>query len=163
MIWSHEGPVGTFRLELPGEKEWRASVYEDEDDVFAVGLLPANDEWRLTLQAIRAEKWEVHSVEDLDRVQDGVLLGLQDVMRPLKVLERKSARDARGLVSDVVLRGKSTEGDVMHRRRIVVPKPPAPIFMLTASSPADRFLVHRRTFEEVFDSFTLGKKGKKDK
>src|SRR5688572_8235273 len=121
--WSHQGPIGAFRLDLPGEKEWRASVYEDDDDVFAVGLLPANDEWRLTIQAIKSEKWEVHSLEDLERVQEGVLLGLADVMRPMKVLDRKSVADARGLVSDVVLRGHSTEGDVMQRRRIVVPAP----------------------------------------
>lgn len=156
-LWSHEGPVGSFRLQLPGDEEWRASVYEDEDDVFAVGLLPSNDEWRLTVQAISADKWQVHSLDDLDRVQEGVLLGLQDVMRPMKVLERKSLADARGLVSDVVLRGKAQEGDVIQRRRILVPKIPTPVFMLTASAPSERFLVHRRTFEQVFDSFTLGK------
>ena len=157
MIWSHEGPLGTFRLALPGDKDWRVSIYENEEDVFAVGLLPAGDEWRLTVQVIRSEKWEVSSLEDLERVQDGVLLGLQDVLRPMKVLERKSAADARGVLADAVIRGRSSEGDVMQRRRILVPHPPSPLFMLTASSPAERFLVHRRTFEQTFESFVMDK------
>ena len=60
-----------------------------------------------------------------------------------------------GIRTDFVLRGKQGANDVIQRRRLLAPGPvpPSPLFLITGSCPADRVLVHRRTFETVIDSF----------
>jgi hypothetical protein len=142
---------GGFQLELPEDST--VTVFEDSESFLAVSF--AAGEWRALVQRFRAAPHEIGSAEEFDAVLDGVLLGLEEALRPMKVLERRREGRFPRLRADLVLRGRSSGSDVMQRRRLQLegPVPPGALFLLTASVPADRFLVHRRLFEELFESF----------
>lgn len=145
--------MGQFKIELPDG--WVHRIVEDDAGGYAVELDPSGAHFRVLVRRFRTEL-RLDSEEDFEHVLEGTLMGLEEVLRPMKVLERKVENVGRGAFrADLVLRGKPGGVDVMQRRRLLQPAvvPPASLFLLTALCPAESFLVHRRVFETVFDSF----------
>lgn len=156
-VW--ESAAGGFSIDL-GEGEWTPSVAVDDEQVYAVDFRPEDSAFLLRVQRFRREI-PVDDAEQFGAVVDGVLLGIEESLRPMKVLERKTTADAARIRCDLVLRGKRLDIDIIERRRILAtgPVPPGALFLLTAASPAERFLVHRREFERLFDSFVAREGG----
>jgi len=150
-VW--ESAAGGFSIDL-GPGEWTPSVVVDDEQVYAVDFRPPETAFLLRVQRFRREI-PVDDAEQFDAVVDGVLLGIEESLRPMKVLERKNTAQPARIRCDMVLRGKRLGIDIIERRRILAtgPVPPGALFLLTAACPAERFLVHRREFERLFDSF----------
>ena len=150
---------GRFSIRLP--KGSRIDVFEDSENFYAVSV--ECGEWKGLIQRFRSAPRMLKDAETFESILDGVLLGLEDAMRPMKVLERRveGALPA-PMRADLVLRGRQSGVDVLQRRRLIAPGPipPAAMFLLTASCAAERFLVHRRAFEELFDGFRLARPGR---
>ena len=151
-VATFESEMGQFRLEIPAD--WKHVVVEDDTGGFAVELQPPAEAFRVLVRRFRTGL-TLRGEEDFERVVEGILLGLEEVLRPMKVLERKTVQEGKALRADLVLRGKPGGVDVLQRRRLLMPGPvpPAALFLLTALCPAEEILVHRRTFETLFDSF----------
>lgn len=148
-----ESEIGQFKIELP--EGWVHRVVEDDTGSYAVELDPDGGAFRLLIRRFRTEL-RIRTEEEFEHVLEGTLMGLEELLRPMKVLERKVEKLAKGAFrADLVLRGKPGGVDVMQRRRLLQPGPvpPAALFLLTALCPAEAFLVHRRTFETAFDTF----------
>lgn len=154
MPFRYENQAGGFALMVP-DGDWKALLYEDSEHNFAVSFESPEGESRLMVQRFRAANLVVQTADEFEKVLAGVLMGLEDLLRPMRVLERKSEIVNGGIRTDFVLRGKQGANDVIQRRRLLAPGPvpPSPLFLITGSCPADRVLVHRRTFEAVIDSF----------
>ena len=144
--------MGQFRIEVPDG--WVHRIVEDDSGGHAVELDPSGAQFRVLVRRFRTEL-ELQTEEQFEHVLEGTLMGLEEVLRPMKVLERKVEKIGKGYRADLVLRGKPGGVDVMQRRRLIQPGrvPPASLFLLTALCPAESFLVHRRVFETVFDAF----------
>ena len=146
--------MGAFRLEMPDD--WTHRVVEDDSGGYAVEFDPPSGAFRLLVRRFRTTL-KLETEEDFEHVIDGALLGLDEILRPMKVLERRVEKTGRqAFRADLVLRGKPGGIDTFQRRRLLQPGPvpPASLYMLTALCPAESFLVYRRTFESVFDAFT---------
>lgn len=146
--------MGQFAIELPDD--WTHRVVEDDSGGFAIELDPPGSPFRVLVRRFRTEL-RIKTEEEFEHVVEGTLLGLEEVLHPMKVLERKLEKTGKAAFrADLVLRGKPGGVDVMQRRRLLQPGPvpPASLFLLTALCPAENFLVHRRTFEQLFDAFT---------
>ena len=145
--------MGQFRIDLP--EGWTHRVVEDDAGGHAVEFDPAGAQFRVMIRRFRTEL-RLETEEEFEHVLEGTLMGLDEVLRPMKVLERKVEKIRKSSYrADLVLRGKPGGVDVMQRRRLIQPGkvPPASLFLLTALGPAESFLVHRRVFETVFDAF----------
>lgn len=145
--------MGQFEIELPDG--WTHRVVEDDTGGYAVEFDPSGEHFRVLVRRFRTDL-RIKTEEEFEHVLEGTLMGLEEVLRPMKVLERKLEKTGRAAFrADLVLRGKPGGVDVMQRRRLMQPGavPPAALFLLTALCPAESFLVHRRVFEDVFDSF----------
>ena len=143
---------GRFSIRLP--KGSRIDVFEDTENFYAVSV--ETDDWKGLIQRFRSAPRELSRPEQFESALDGVLLGLEAALRPMKVLERRIEGELPGpMRADLVLRGRQQGADVLQRRRLIAPGPipPAALFLLTGSCDAERFLVHRRAFEELFDGF----------
>ena len=156
-----DSEMGQFAIEVPDE--WTNRVVEDDTGGFAVEFDPPGSPFRLLVRRFRTAL-RIRTEEEFEHVVEGTLMGLDEVLRPMKVLERKFEKlpGKAAFRADLVLRGKPGGVDVMQRRRLLQPGPvpPAALFLLTALCPAENFLMHRRTFEQLFDAFTwTGKLG----
>ena len=143
-----------FSIRLP--KGSRIDVFEDSENFYAVSIESRDGDWKALVQRFRSMPRELKTADTFESILDGVLLGLADALRPMKVLERRIEGDLPGPIrAELVLRGRQSGVDVVQRRRLLAPGPipPAALFLLTASCAAERFLVHRRAFEELFDGF----------
>lgn len=148
-----DSEMGQFAIVVPDD--WAHRVVEDDGGGFAVEFDPPGSPFRVLVRRFRTEL-RIKTEEEFEHVVEGTLMGLEEVLRPMKVLERKLEKTGRAAFrADLVLRGKPGGIDVMQRRRVLQPGqvPPASLFLLTALCPAESFLVHRRTFEELFDAF----------
>lgn len=140
-------------MELP--RGWSHRVVEDDSGGYAVEFDPQGAHFLVMVRRFRTEL-RIKTEEEFEHVLEGTLLGLEEVLHPMKVLERKVTKTGKGAFrADLVLRGRPGGVDVMQRRRLLQPGavPPASLFLLTALCPAESFLVHRRVFETVFDAF----------
>ncbi len=151
---THEDRAGEFRLALP-DGDWTPSVVDDSESFLAVAFDSPNRDLRLLVQRFRKPDLVLRSVGEFEQILDGVILGLEEALRPMKILERRVDPRVGAIVADLVLRGRPAGVDVMQRRRLIAPGPvpPAAVFLLTGSCAAERFLVHRRSIEEAFESF----------
>ena len=144
---------GGFQVLIPAD--WTYEETGEAEGFFAVRLTGPEDQCRLIVQRFKTEV-RVTNQNEFEAVVEGVLLGLEESLGGVKVLERKFAPvGEKGLAMDLVLRGKSKGRDILQRRRLLAPGPvpPAGLFLITASCLADRFLVHRATFEKMIDGF----------
>lgn len=150
-----ESTEGGFRLDL-GDEGWAAAVAVDDESFFAVDFHPPDGSFLLRVQRFRREI-PVADLAQFEAVLEGVLIGIEESFNPMKLLERKVMVEGDGVRADLVLRGKRIDVDIIERRRLLAtgPVPPGRIFLLTAACPAERFLVHRRDFERIFDSFEV--------
>lgn len=144
---------GGFEL-LLGDEDWASTIAVDDESFFAVDFLPPGSGFLLRVQRFRRE-FPVSDAGQFEAVIEGVLVGIEEGLRPMKVLERKVTPEGKAIRADFVIRGKRLGIDMMERRRLVAtgPVPPGALFLLTAACPADQFLRYRRDFEALFDSF----------
>lgn len=154
MTETYETAEGGFRIDLP-EPGWVNVVFSDSEGHFALSLDPPHHAFRVMIQRFHRRDWSIAGLEDFERLLDGVLLGLEDALRPMKVMERRIERLGKGAKADLVVLGCQAGEDVSQRRRLLMPAPvpPGPLFLLTASCPRERFLVHRREFDLLFEGF----------
>ena len=148
-----ESEMGQFKLELP--EGWTNRVVEDDAGGYAVEFDPPGGEFRLLVRRFRTDL-RIQTEEEFEHVLEGTLLGLEEILRPMKVLERRVEKTGpTSFRAELVLRGKPGGIDTFQRRRLVQPGPvpPCALFLLTALCPAESFLKHRRTFESFFDAF----------
>lgn len=148
-----ESEMGQFRLELPDG--WTNRVVEDDAGGYAVEFDPAEGGFRILVRRFRTDL-RIETEEEFEHVLEGTLLGLEEILRPMKVMERRVEKTGRSSFrADLVLRGKPGGIDTFQRRRLLQPGPvpPCGLFLLTALCPADSFLKYRRTFESFFDAF----------
>lgn len=144
---------GGFQLPLP--VGWTATSSTDSDRFYAVRLVGDADDCQTVVQRFRTNLRVVERSE-FDAVLEGVLLGIEESIGPLKVLEQKvTLVGSEGLAADLVLRGETSGSEVMQRRRLIThgPVPPKGLFLITCTCRADRFLVHRQTFEAMIEGF----------
>jgi hypothetical protein len=148
-----ESREGGFRLSFD-EEGWTAAVAVDDESFYAMDFQPPDRAFLLRVQRFRREI-PVADRHQFEAVIEGVLIGIEEGLRPMKLLERKVTVDRDATRADFVIRGKRLGIDMMERRRLIAtgPVPPGSLFLLTAACPAEKFLVHRRTFEAMFDSF----------
>lgn len=148
-----ESREGGFRLSFD-EEGWTASVAVDDESFYAMDFQPPDRGFLLRVQRFRREI-PVADRSQFEAVIEGVLIGIEEGLRPMKLLERKVTVDRDATRADFVIRGKRLDIDMMERRRLLAtgPVPPGALFLLTAACPAEKFLVYRRVFEAMFDSF----------
>lgn len=144
---------GGFHLTLP-ESGWTSNLAVDDDSFYALDFHPPGAAYLLRVQRFRRE-FPVHDGFQFEAVIEGVLVGIEEGLRPMKVLERKVTVSGDAIRADFVIRGKRLGIDILERRRLLTTGtvPPGALFLLTAACPMDQFLVHRRSFEALFDSF----------
>ena len=144
---------GGFDL-LLGDEGWTSNLAVDDESFYAVDFHPPGGAFLLRVQRFRRE-FPVSNSNEFEAVIEGVLVGIEEGLRPMKVLERKVAQDGAAIRADFVIRGRRLGIDMMERRRLLATGavPPGALFLLTAACPADEFLRHRREFEALFDSF----------
>jgi hypothetical protein len=144
---------GGFTVDLASEG-FHATVVANDESFFAVEFAPPASEFLFRVQRFRRIV-PVDDAAQFEAVIEGVLIGIEEGLRPMKVLERKVDLAENRARADFVLRGRRLEVDIIERRRLIAdgPVPPGALFLLTAACPAERFLVHRREFEALFDSF----------
>ena len=144
---------GGFQLPLP--IGWTVTSSADSDRFYAVRLVGDEDDCQAVVQRFRTNLRVIERSE-FDAVLEGVLLGIEESVGPLKILEQKvTLVGSEGLAADFVLRGQDAGSEVMQRRRLIThgPVPPRGLYLITCTCKADRFLVHRQTFEAMIEGF----------
>ena len=154
---SWKSAEGGFNLTL--DDDWMSNIAVDDESFYAVDFHPPGGSYLIRVQRFRRE-FPIADASQFEAIIEGVLVGIEEGLRPMKILERKVATIGREIRADFVIRGRRLGIDMMERRRLVAtgPVPPGGLFLLTSACPAEKFLVHRREFEALFDSFSAEEK-----
>src|SRR5207249_10833182 len=116
----YQNAAGEFALELPAD--CRPELLEDSASSLAVSF--DGPGWRMLVHRLRVRIPGVDDGAAFEAVLAGVMVGIEDSLRPVRVLERR----VEGTCADLVLRGRVAGGDVMERGRPI--SAASPVFCL---------------------------------